>query len=215
MRRILAGISLALIGSGCVLADAPESSLKPQIRPADLRVVVKPGPICGSDGIIGRTLAPVEGRLPGCGIAQPVSVTQVLGVTLSQPARMDCPTALALEEWTQTGVIDLVGDFRGGVDQFQVAAHYVCRNRYNRPNAKISEHAKGRAIDISGFRMGDGSRMTLLQDWDDGIKGRFLHQMHDTACGIFGTVLGPDANAAHADHFHFDTAQYRSGSYCR
>lgn len=32
----------------------------------------------------------------------------------------------------------------------------------------------------------------------------FLHQAHDDACDIFGTVLGPDTNDAHRDHFHLD-----------
>ncbi len=32
----------------------------------------------------------------------------------------------------------------------------------------------------------------------------FLHQAHDDACDIFGTVLGPDTNDAHHDHFHLD-----------
>ncbi len=32
----------------------------------------------------------------------------------------------------------------------------------------------------------------------------FLHEAHDGACDIFGTVLGPDTNAAHHDHFHLD-----------
>ncbi len=32
----------------------------------------------------------------------------------------------------------------------------------------------------------------------------FLHQAHNGACDIFGTVLGPDTNDAHHDHFHLD-----------
>lgn len=32
----------------------------------------------------------------------------------------------------------------------------------------------------------------------------FLHEAHDDACDIFGTVLGPDTNEAHHDHFHLD-----------
>jgi len=45
---------------------------------------------------------------------------------------------------------------------------------------------------------------------------RFLRQLHRRACGIFGTVLGPESNEAHRDHFHLDLAQRRSKrSYCR
>lgn len=42
----------------------------------------------------------------------------------------------------------------------------------------------------------------------------FLREVHAKGCEIFGTALGPDANADHRDHFHFDMAKRRSG-YCR
>lgn len=35
-------------------------------------------------------------------------------------------------------------------------------------------------------------------------QARFLVSVHRSACSLFSTVLGPDANAAHRDHFHFD-----------
>jgi hypothetical protein len=35
-------------------------------------------------------------------------------------------------------------------------------------------------------------------------KAEFVAKVHDAACGTFGTVLGPNANAAHKDHFHLD-----------
>ncbi|MFN0217575.1 MAG: extensin family protein [Hyphomicrobium sp.] len=38
-------------------------------------------------------------------------------------------------------------------------------------------------------------------------KGDFLHKAHAAACRIFGTTLGPEANAAHRNHFHVDMAQ--------
>jgi hypothetical protein len=44
----------------------------------------------------------------------------------------------------------------------------------------------------------------------------FLHRLHRGACGVFGTVLGPEADEAHSNHFHLDLAQRRSKrSYCR
>lgn len=42
----------------------------------------------------------------------------------------------------------------------------------------------------------------------------FLQAVYGRACGIFGTTLGPDANAAHRDHFHFDLKRRRT-AYCR
>ncbi len=44
--------------------------------------------------------------------------------------------------------------------------------------------------------------------------GKFLHKIHTGACGIFGTVLGPEANNAHRNHFHFDLAPRKRGPYC-
>jgi hypothetical protein len=45
-------------------------------------------------------------------------------------------------------------------------------------------------------------------------RTRFLRAVHAGACRIFGTVLGPEANNAHRNHFHFDMAERASGSYC-
>jgi len=46
-----------------------------------------------------------------------------------------------------------------------------------------------------------------------GPKRLFLRALHKGACGVFGTVLGPEANRAHRDHFHLD-AKTRRRSFC-
>lgn len=43
----------------------------------------------------------------------------------------------------------------------------------------------------------------------------FLKRVHKEACQYFGTVLGPEANEAHRDHFHFDMAARRRNNYCQ
>jgi hypothetical protein len=45
-------------------------------------------------------------------------------------------------------------------------------------------------------------------------RRRFLRQIHAKACGTFGTVLGPEANEAHRNHFHVDMAKRRYRGYC-
>ena len=45
-------------------------------------------------------------------------------------------------------------------------------------------------------------------------KQKFLHEAHVAACRIFGTVLGPEANAAHRNHFHVDMAERRYRNFC-
>ena len=46
-------------------------------------------------------------------------------------------------------------------------------------------------------------------------KARFLREAHKRACKIFGTVLGPEANNAHRNHFHVDLAPRKHRNYCR
>ena len=48
----------------------------------------------------------------------------------------------------------------------------------------------------------------MVNDWsDDGNKGAFLREVRDGSCQLFSTVLSPDYNAAHRDHFHLDQAE--------
>ena len=44
--------------------------------------------------------------------------------------------------------------------------------------------------------------------------GSFMRAVHDDACKTFETVLGPEANAAHRDHFHFDMKKRRYVKIC-
>lgn len=85
---------------------------------------------------------------------------------------------------------------------------YSCRRVYGREEGEFSEHASANALDIAGFRLADGSRIRVAQDWNrDGPKGAFLKEVRDDACKLFSTVLSPDYNAAHADHLHLDQAE--------
>jgi hypothetical protein len=43
----------------------------------------------------------------------------------------------------------------------------------------------------------------------------FLRHLHEGACRLFGTVLGPEANEAHREHFHFDLYPRKATSYCQ
>ena len=173
------------------------------------------GSVCGMSGIRGEAIGPVDDPTRGCGIVNAVRVWAVGGIPLSQPAVMECNTARVLDRWVEEDLDRIVGIMNGGVSKIEVAAHYACRTRNSRPGAKLSEHARGRAIDISGFRFADGSELTVADHWNKGRRGRILKRLHRSACGPFGTVLGPDADRFHRDHFHFDTATYRSGAYCR
>ena len=46
------------------------------------------------------------------------------------------------------------------------------------------------------------------------LKSRFVKAVHDDACLTFGTVLGPEANEAHKNHFHLDMKARRRNAFC-
>lgn len=87
---------------------------------------------------------------------------------------------------------------------------YACRNVYGRETGRRSQHASANAIDLAGFRLEDGKTVTLQRDWSgDDAEARFLRDLRQRACDIFLTLLGPDYNAAHHNHFHMDMGGFR------
>lgn len=57
-----------------------------------------------------------------------------------------------------------------------------------------------------------GRRLNVARDWrGDSAEAAFLRDAHRGACRVFGTTLGPDYNAAHADHFHLDMKAWGAG----
>jgi hypothetical protein len=166
------------------------------------------GSVCGVPGIRGEKLAPITSKVKGCGVEAPVRVTSIEGIRLSQPATINCDTAIALRDWIQRGMRPAFG--RREVVELQIAASYICRPRNNIKGGKISEHGRGKAIDVAGFVFSDGTSWTVLHDYNAEMR-----KAHKAACGIFGTTLGPGSDGYHENHLHFDTARYRSGSYCR
>ncbi|MEM9583602.1 MAG: extensin family protein [Pseudomonadota bacterium] len=198
-----------------------KKSQRPSERPAGLQKKAAAriakgaqGSVCGDASIKGNVIKPIRG--PGaCGVANPVRLTSVDGVALSQKPTIDCTTAKALKSWVRNGLKPAVGKVGGGVKSLRVVAHYACRNRNNARSGRLSEHAKGRAVDIAAINLNNGQQITVLKGWRNRQQGPILKRAHKAACGPFGTVLGPNANRFHQDHFHFDTARYRSGSYCR
>lgn len=221
--------SLAALPDAVVLvsrAPGVQISLRPLLRPdlwqtvpaqsQAIQVAAKArGSVCGVRSILGKKLPRIKGRYRGCGIRNPVQITSVAGVMLSRPATLNCRTAKSLNRWVKRGVIPTLKKLGGGVASLRVLDHYNCRSRNNQPGAKISEHAKGNAIDIGGFILNDGSAVTVRKGWGNPAQTKVLRRLHRTACGPFGTVLGPNYNRFHQDHFHLDTARYGGGTFCR
>jgi len=185
-----------------------QQAAAPRIDPGAQAVRPQRGAVCGVPDILGETLAPITARVQGCGIANPVRVTSVAGIRLSNPATLNCETALAFRDWLTRAVEPAYG--KGRVVEVHIAASYVCRPRNNRKGAKISEHGRGNAIDVSGFTFSNGRQVKVLGGFDASMR-----KAHRAACGIFGTTLGPGSDGFHEDHLHFDIARHRNGPYCR
>ena len=166
------------------------------------------GSVCGDPSIRGQEIPAVTSRTKGCGIADPVRVTAIDGIPFSQPATIDCDTAIALKRWMREGMRPAFGNRE--VVQLHIFGSYMCRSRNNVRGAKISEHGRGKAVDIAGFVLSDGKEWTVARDYNKQIR-----RAQKAACGIFGTTLGPGSDGYHEDHLHFDTAERRGSAYCR
>ncbi|QZD89853.1 extensin family protein [Qipengyuania aurantiaca] len=127
-----------------------------------------------------------------------------------------CPVAVAMELWKRDTLEPAAREIFGSeVARIEHLGAYSCRRMYGREDGPWSEHATANALDIAGFVLADGTHISVLSDWQgEGDKQRFLRAVRDGACGAFSTVLSPDYNAAHADHFHFDMDS-RWTSVCR
>jgi hypothetical protein len=249
-----------------------------------------------------------------CGTPAPIHLRRI-GVTakveLQPPPLLNCRMAVALHNWLEKTVQPAAREELGEPIQRVVGTYgYSCRNRYNRENDRISEHAFANAIDIGSFVTAKGRTVGVLQDWGPtgrDLKARelavaaskkalntatktiqrvraapakgsiaahlaqeraeryaanltrvasrrlavlgkaqnlgartaavgpvtdagaadmgqppekptpeaaFLRRLHKGACGSFGTVLGPEANEAHRNHFHLDLAPRKRSAVC-
>jgi hypothetical protein len=167
--------------------------------------------LLGKAGVRFETL-PARRQGEQCGYEDGVRLRRAGALAIGyRPAGLgtSCPVAagLALWEWhaVQSAAIAHLGSKVTVVEHF---GSYNCRRIYGRAKGNWSEHATANAVDIAGFRLADGRRISVLRDWPDkGAKGRFLRAVREGACPLFATVLSPDYNAAHRDHLHLDQAE--------
>ena len=117
-----------------------------------------------------------------------------------------CALSIALTLWQRDVLAPAAEELLDSeIERIEHLGAYSCRRLYGRGSGPWSEHATGNAIDIAGFVLADGTQISVLRDWSEGgAKAEFLRRARDGACHSFSTVLSPDYNAAHADHFHFD-----------
>lgn len=251
-------------------------------------------------------LAPIK-KGP-CGLPAPVRLKSVGSdpkVVFDPPVDVNCRMVAALDRWMKSTLQPRARErMKSEVVRIVGASGYSCRNIYNLPNAKLSQHALANAIDIGAFGFANGRTVRVLRGWgvtQRDIKAQqlakakaeaeakaksgraktadakdrkadsedadpaagaakagksekkvnpiaqaslsppslsvtkasavavepaaesskptkeslFLRAIHGGACGEFGTVLGPEANDPHRNHFHLDLIPRRGRGYCQ
>jgi hypothetical protein len=155
----------------------------------------------------------------GCRAIDTIKIMD-FGTPATNLGAMTCPLASGFVAWAQFAVAPAARQYLGSdVAKIETLGTYSCRNIGGGQAGRLSEHALANAVDVSAFVLKNGRRVTVLAGWNGQADEKvFLRRIHQSACRRFSTVLGPDYNAAHANHFHLDMAAGRSGgiwSYCR
>ncbi|WP_353850133.1 extensin family protein [Blastomonas sp.] len=133
-------------------------------------------------------------------------------LAISNIGPVRCELAQRFAGWAQFGIARAAEQMLGSpLVKIETMGSYSCRNIAG--SVKLSQHAHANAIDIAAFVLADGRRISVKQGWAGSNQERaFLRTIHASACKRFGTVLGPDYNAAHQDHLHVDMS---GQGYCR
>ncbi|MQB10507.1 extensin [Agrobacterium sp. ICMP 6402] len=167
-----------------------------------------------------KKLEPIRDEEQGCGIEAPIELSMVLpDIKLEPSGTMRCETALALSRWTREMMLPAAALAmpEKKVTAIANASTYICRNRNSAETGKISEHAKGNAVDISTIAFDKGEPLVMKPRGEDGTpEGAFQRTITAAACLFFRTVLSPGSDATHQDHLHLDVLERKGGYlYCR
>lgn len=155
----------------------------------------------------------------GCGVENAVKVTSA-GAAWNRPGVVTCTMARALSLF-ETDVVQpaALAQFGQGVRRIHHAGTYDCRVQRTSTKVaaslggsrggRLSEHSKGRAIDVMAFELDDGTMVSVKKDWrGQGAKSAFLQQVARASCSVFNVALTPNYNSLHVDHLHLDIGPY-------
>ncbi len=168
---------------------------------------------------MGTSFAPVpqsETSL-ACQVDTPVRlnsfVTKAGVVKLPDQPIFKCAFALKLSQFVEQQMQPLVQKNMGSaIVAMGTGPGFNCRGRNGDSSARMSEHAVGDAVDIEYMKLANASRIQVKDALSvESPSFAFLRDLRASACNEFTTVLGPGANAAHAEHFHIDLEVRRGG----
>jgi hypothetical protein len=149
-------------------------------------------------------------QLPALG---PMRGGGIMPVNLTPAATLACPLVSALDRWVSEGVQPAALHwFSAPVVEIKQISAYSCRSMVGAGTSHISEHAFGNALDVAGFILADGRKITVQDGWHGTPEEQgFLHDVQLYACETFSTVLSPGYNVEHYNHIHVDLMRRASG----
>jgi len=214
---VLPAMLLAAL-AGCVDAPTPRTQRAAPSRWASSPSFSAPSArACLSD--LGRQQAnftPLQDQYfgAGCSALNAVRLAALRSddsrLALTNLGPVTCPLANAISGWARFGVDRAARQILGSpLVRIETMGSYACRNVAG--TSRLSGHASANAVDIGGFVLADGRRITVLRDWDNPSPQirAFLGSIRTSACKRFGTVLTPLYNPAHRDHFHLEVSDVR------
>jgi len=198
--------------SGCI----PHGERRPEPGPAPGEIDAKTRLCYARLSGAGVKFRPLRDQEFGGGCSALGAVQLIdIGTPVANLGAMTCPLAETFASWVREAVQPAARAWLGSpVVKIESFGTYSCRPVNGQAGARLSEHGKANAVDVGAFLLADGRRITVLAGWngDDEDVRRFLRAVHDSGCRRFSVGLGPDANAFHRDHLHFDLG---AGPYCR
>lgn len=150
----------------------------------------------------------------GC---QQIGTVQLIdiGVPVTNLGPVTCPLARAMTGWVRQAVQPAARVWMSSaVTRVETFGSYACRPVNGVAGNALSEHAFANAVDVAAFDFANDRRVTVVGEWNgpDSDAHDFLHAVYGSGCRHFATILGPEANTFHSNHFHLDMGR---GPYCR
>ena len=211
-RPFLAFLTALTTLTGCGgfhdLEEVSQSDLQSEAIWPDKSISAQNCPIVEKGYVDAKALPAIKGKW-GCGSKAPFAISSLGGrypVAFNRNATTNCVMTSQLYRYFSEVVQPMARDKLGQpVVEIRVAASYSCRPRNNKRGAKLSEHGRANAIDISAFILKDGTVLTVEDDWSRrNSKGKFLRGINRQACRYFTTVIGPGGDKYHQNHIHLD-----------
>jgi hypothetical protein len=215
-------VALLALGA-CTAAPAPVAVAPPPPAP-----LLDPDATCLKDlHDMQVAFEPMPGyEKPGsCGVANPVRMAGGAATGWNRPGVLSCTMARTIERFEEQVVQPLaLRHFGQRVVRLHHMGTYDCRQQRNETTAaaaangsrggRLSEHSKGRAIDVGAFELADGTMVSVKKDWRGaGKRAEFLHDVARLSCDTFNVVLTPNHDRFHHDHLHLDIGPHRLCGY--